>query len=226
MDISCSKKNPSVAIVALTVLNKDLNLVYEKYEFADITEPYVPGFLAFREIAHYEKLINDVKISAPDKMPQVLMVDGNGIYHQKGFGAACHLGVLTGIPTMGCSKTVLFVDGITKSIVRSISNKFVKKGDYQELKGNSGTVWGAAIKSTEDSIVPMIISQGHKMTLKTSVELFKYTTKYRVPEPIRLADKIGRRLIEEYEKTGNKFDVDDFLSKNKSKLHYILTDDN
>jgi len=225
MDISCSKKNPSVAIAALVVVDCNLNIIYEKYEFADITEPYVPGFLAFREISHYEKLINDVKKTDPDKIPQVLMIDGNGIYHQKGFGCACHIGVVTGIPTMGCSKTVLFVDGITKTKVRNISNKFVNKGDYKELIGDSGKIWGAAIKSTEDSFVPMIISQGHKMTLKTSIELFKHTTKFRVPEPIRFADKISRRLIEEYENRGfKKFDVDDYLTKNKSKLHLELTD--
>ena len=80
MDISCSKKNPSVAIVALVVVDYDLNIIYEKYEFADITEPYVPGFLAFREIEHYEKLINDVKKTDPDKIPEVIMIDGNGIY--------------------------------------------------------------------------------------------------------------------------------------------------
>ena len=225
MDISCSKKNPSVAIVALVVVDYDLNIIYEKYEFADITEPYVPGFLAFREIEHYEKLINDVKKTDPDKIPEVLMIDGNGIYHQKGFGCACHIGVITGIPTLGCSKTVLFVDGITKTKVRNISNKFVNKGEYKELIGDSGKVWGAAIKSTDESFVPMIISQGHKMSLKTSIDLFNHTTKFRVPEPIRLADKMSRRLIEEYEKEGfKKFDIEDYLNKNKTKLHYELTD--
>ena len=32
---------------------------------------------------------------------QLLFVDGNGLLHYNGFGLACHLGVLSDIPTIG-----------------------------------------------------------------------------------------------------------------------------
>ena len=106
MDISASKHIPNVAVSALVVCDKDLKVVYEDYKLVKMDEPYVPGFLAFREVKHLVDLINDLKVNAPQFTPQVILVDGNGILHVKGFGLACHLGVLVDIPTIGCSKNV------------------------------------------------------------------------------------------------------------------------
>ena len=114
MDISASKHIPDIAVSALVICDKDLKIVYEDYKLVKMTEPYVPGFLAFREVNHLVDLINDLKKNAPEYLPQVILVDGNGILHVKGFGLACHLGVLVDIPCIGCSKTVFNVDGIHK----------------------------------------------------------------------------------------------------------------
>ena len=39
-------------------------------------------------------------------------MDGNGQLHPRGFGLACHLGVLLGVPCVGVAKTLIHVDGI------------------------------------------------------------------------------------------------------------------
>ena len=102
-------------------------MVYKDYEIVKLDLPYVPGFLAFREVPHLMKLINTLKEKRPEYIPQVILVDGNGILHQNGFGLASHLGVLADIPTIGCGKTVFNVDGMSKEKVRALCDANLKK---------------------------------------------------------------------------------------------------
>ena len=140
VDISYDRNDKNVGISGLVILDyKSLNIVYEDYNLVKIDEPYIPGFLAFREVKHLSKLIEDLKNNAPQYLPQIILIDGNGILHSKGFGLACHLGVLTDLPTIGCSKSVFSVDGITKDKVKEIAKEYLfKKGDSYELIGFSG----------------------------------------------------------------------------------------
>jgi len=64
---------------------KEVQVVYEKYEMVELKLPYIPSFLAFRECSALLKLIEDVKRERPEITPQLLMVDGNGILHERGF---------------------------------------------------------------------------------------------------------------------------------------------
>ena len=48
------------------------------------------------------------------------MVDENGILHCNGVGFASHLGVLLDIPTIGCSKNIVSVDGINNIMLKEI----------------------------------------------------------------------------------------------------------
>uniref|UniRef100_A0A2K6SKI2 Endonuclease V n=1 Tax=Saimiri boliviensis boliviensis TaxID=39432 RepID=A0A2K6SKI2_SAIBB len=77
-----------------------------------LTAPYVSGFLAFREVPFLLELVQQLREKEPDLMPQVLLVDGNGVLHHQGFGMACHLGVLTDLPCVGVAKKLLQVDGL------------------------------------------------------------------------------------------------------------------
>ena len=230
VDISSSKNIPDIAVSALVICDKDLKIVYEDYKLVKMTEPYVPGFLAFREVNHLVDLINDLKKNSPQFLPQVILVDGNGILHVKGFGLASHLGVLVDIPCIGCSKTVFAVDGITKKKVKELAKKFlIKGGDYYPLIGDSGTEWGYAFKSNEDVTNPMIISCGHKISNETALKIVKKTIIHRIPQPIRFSDKISRRLISEYENfikknPGKEWDLKDYLKNHYESLHCNLDD--
>ena len=224
MDISCSKKDPSYAVTALTICDSSLKCIYEKYSIVKMTEPYVPGFLAFREVNHLKNLLDDLKKNYPKKFPEVILCDGNGILHSKRFGIACHLGVLEDIPTIGCSKTVFATEGITEKNVKKLSRENLKvKGDYIPLYGNNNDILAYALKSTEESINPIIVSIGHRVSENTALEIVKKCTLYRVPEPIRLADKISRRLLKLYENNEFlEFDVEKYVEDHRSELHSAI----
>ena len=230
MDISAIKHNPNIAVSALVICDRNLKIVYEDYDLVKMDEPYIPGFLAFREVKHLVNLINDLKNNHPEFIPQVILVDGNGILHTKGFGLASHLGVLIDIPTIGCSKNVFNVDGISKIKVKEIAKKFLNKGgDHYPLIGDSGEQYGWAFRSNDESTNPMIISLGHKISNETALKIVKLCTIHRIPQPIRFSDKISRRLIAEYENfinknPGKEWDLKQYLNENYAALHNDFND--
>ena len=105
--------------------------VYEHTQEFHITQPYVPGFLAFRECAPLLELISALRASNPHVFPQVILVDGNGVLHPRGCGVACHLGVKADVVAVGVAKSFLHVDGMTKSRVMDASRLFLRQsGDW------------------------------------------------------------------------------------------------
>lgn len=110
VDISFSKEDPSTACAALVVLDAGtLEVVHEEFDVVRLQVPYIPGFLAFREAPILLGLLEKMKTNNQHFYPQVLMVDGNGLLHPRGFGLACHLGVLADLPTIGVGKNVLIL---------------------------------------------------------------------------------------------------------------------
>jgi deoxyinosine 3'endonuclease (endonuclease V) len=163
-----------------------MKIVYEDFEKETADYPYIPGFLAFKEIPVYTILFNRLKTNKPELYPQVLLVDGNGILHTRGFGCASHIGVFMDIPSIGVGKNVFAVDGITQLGVKELCEKeLLKGGDQIALIGNSGKEWGVAYRSTNESKNPIIISVGHRVSSKTSVDVVKACIrKFRIPEPV------------------------------------------
>ena len=60
------------------------------------------------------KQINDMA----EMTPYVILVDGNGIMHERRAGIACFVGVRTGIRTVGVAKSFYNIDGLLRSEVR------------------------------------------------------------------------------------------------------------
>lgn len=102
------------------------------------------------------------------------------------------------MPSIGVGKTVFYIDGLTKDIVKSKSEKLQKGGEFVYLTGDSGKNWGAALRATDDSKNPLIVSIGHRISLETAIDCVKALIgKYRIPEPIRQADLRSRQLVRE-----------------------------
>ncbi|KAL8238704.1 hypothetical protein R6Q59_015271 [Mikania micrantha] len=200
VDVSFLKDNPSVACGTLVVLDfKTLDVVYEDSLIVTIDVLYLPGFLAFREAPIFLELLKKMQDCSHPFYPQLLMIDGNGILHPRGFGSACHLGVLANLPTIGIGKNLHHVDGLTKSRVRELlvaEENF--NADFLSLIGDSGNTLGAAIHSSKGSFKPIFVSVGHRVSLASAVEIVKRTCRYRVPEPIRQADIRSRDYLRRY----------------------------
>ena len=139
--------------------------------------PYVPGFLSFREIP---AAIAALRLLALP--PDLLMVDGHGIAHPRRLGIAAHLGVLTGLPSIGVAKSRL---------VGRHDEPGAERGSRTVLSHKGETV-GIVLRSRERAR-PLYVSPGHLVSLEQAVELVEASlTGYRLPEPTRLADKLSR----------------------------------
>ncbi|KAK7384800.1 hypothetical protein VNO78_30503 [Psophocarpus tetragonolobus] len=201
VDLSFSKDDPSQACGTLIVLDfHTLQVVYQDFSLVTLHVPYVPGFLAFREAPVLLQLLEKMKGSNNPFYPQLLMVDGNGILHPRGFGLACHIGVEANLPTIGIGKNLHHVDGLDHSRVRKLLGAEENSSkDFINLVGCSGRLWGAAMRSTQGSIKPIFISIGHRISLQTAIMIVQMTCKYRVPEPIRQADIRSRDYMRKVE---------------------------
>jgi deoxyribonuclease V len=139
--------------------------------------PYIPGLLTFRE--------GPVLITALSKLrstPDALLFDGQGIAHPEGMGIAAHVGALLDIPSIGCAKSRL---------VGKHREPASKKGSRARLVFKGNTV-GAALR-TRDGVRHIYVSPGHRIDLKDAIDLvLGCTTRYRLPEPIRCADRLSR----------------------------------
>ncbi|XP_021270765.1 endonuclease V isoform X1 [Numida meleagris] len=198
VDLSYVKGDSGSACASLVVLSfPGLEVLYEDCQMVAVSAPYVAGFLAFREVHFMVEAVQRLQREQPRLRPQVLLVDGNGLLHQRGFGVACHLGVLTDLPCVGVAKNLLQVDGLVKDeLHKEQIRSLQKKGDTFPLIGTSGAVLGMALRGCNNSSKPLYISVGHRICLETAVHLVKSCCKYRIPEPIRQADIRSRAYIQ------------------------------
>ncbi len=161
----------------------DLQEVERQSARRRIDFPYIPGLLAFREIPILLEAFSRFQV-----LPELVLVDGQGIAHPRGFGIASHLGLWLERPTIGCAKSRLV-------------------GEYDEPSPSAGSrtplrlhgrVVGAVLR-TRDRVQPIFVSPGHLIDLEGAVRVVRTCCDgLRIPKPTREADryvgevKIGR----------------------------------
>lgn len=140
--------------------------------------PYIPGLLSFRELPAVLQALEQLP-----EAPDLVFVDGHGIAHPRGLGIAAHLGVVTGLPAIGVAKSIL---------VGTHDDLGMQRGDRVPLH-HKGKMIGWVLRS-KDKIRPLIVSPGHRISMAAAPELvLAYCTRYRLPEPTRLADRLASR---------------------------------
>jgi deoxyribonuclease V len=178
-DIAFSTR--SDAIYAVVVLLEFPNLrVVETVTVQDqVSFPYVPGLLSFRETPALLRAFSRLRRAA-----DVIFIDGHGRSHPRAAGIACHIGVLLDRPVIGCAKSLLYGTYREPKPMRS---------SIEEIRGRDGQMIGAAVR-TRDGVSPVFVSIGHKIGLEQAVELTLACGKgYRIPEPTRQADLLAER---------------------------------
>lgn len=150
-----------------------LEVIEKVWHHGPVELPYIPGFLAFREAPNllkaYEKL---------QQKPDLIMVDGHGISHPRRLGIATHLGLHLNKPTIGVAKKVL---------VGKYTEPATTKGSIAPLIHKDEII--AYVLRTKDNVKPVFVSPGHLMDLESATTIaMACTTKYKLPEPTRLAD--------------------------------------
>lgn len=164
------------AFCALAVVDADtlrpLELMVEE---VTTDFPYIPGYLAFREMPAIRAALKQF----PSR-PSVLFVDGNGRLHPARFGLACMVGVEFGLRTIGIAKSLLIgevVCGRGKRFTRPV----ILEGEH------------VAFEYRKPGHRPIYVSQGNKLSLRTALAITRKATRSRLPEPLRLADLESRR---------------------------------
>lgn len=168
----------SITRAAVVVLSfPDLQVKDSAIAIRPTSFPYVPGFLSFREVPAVLDALEKLSIA-----PDLILCDGQGIAHPHRFGLACHLGVLTEIPTIGAAKTLL---------IGKHAELPLDRGSWQPLIDNGETI--GAVLRTQKGVKPMYVSCGHRVSLPSAIDyVLRCAAKYRLPETTRMADRLSK----------------------------------
>ncbi len=140
--------------------------------------PYLAGFLAYREGPAISEAYAKLAVK-----PDVLIFDGNGVLHPRRCGLASHLGILLELASIGIAKQLLV--GEVKG-----GKVYVEKEEMAELV------------VTREHAKPLYISPGHKISLKTSVEIVKNCMRFphKLPEPLHVAHRYANEIKDKISK--------------------------
>jgi len=174
-DVACPKGEGRVIGGIVVFSYPALEVVEKTVADRNLSFPYVPGLLAFREapavLDAFEKLRSE---------PDVIIFDAQGYAHPRRLGLASHLGILLDKPSVGCAKSVLV-------------------GKYGQLGEEVGStvpmvdkneVVGAALR-TRQGVSPVFVSIGHKLSLEAAIKMVLACCRgFRPPKPSRHAHKL------------------------------------
>lgn len=176
MSYDKDSKKGFAAAVAVDI--RDLKVVDLSIVSSEVSFPYIPGYLAFREAP----LMLRAFLRLRNRDDTIIMVNGHGIAHPRGLGIASHIGVVLDRPSIGVAK---------KLLVGEVS----KIGGREVIIHNNRVV--GIIVSNERSKDKYYVTIGHRVSIE-DVEYYierTFNQRYRrskPPYPIYLADKISR----------------------------------
>ncbi|MBB5852859.1 endonuclease V [Amycolatopsis umgeniensis] len=182
LDVAYDEPSGLIAAAAVTLDTSGFRVVEERTVVSRVSFPYEPGLFAFRELP---PLLDALR--ALDHPPDLLVCDGHGLAHPRRFGLACHVGVVTGLPSIGVGKT---------RFIGEHDEPGRERGSRAPLL-DDGEVVGAVLR-TRDEVKPVYVSVGHKISLDRACrEVLRLCPAFRQPETTRHADRLARDALKE-----------------------------
>jgi deoxyribonuclease V len=176
--VDVSYHDDQMYAAAVSMDKSDLEPVSVATVHRRIGFPYIPTYLAYRELPGIEAAVSRL----PDR-PDLLMIDGHGRLHPALFGIACHVGVRLDIPTIGIAKHLL-----AGRFERSPAGQ--GPGRPVSIQGRiQGYAWIPPGRSRA-----IFVSVGHRVSLERAARIVRETTRQGYPEPLRVADRISREF--------------------------------
>ncbi|OKK22452.1 endonuclease V [Streptomyces sp. CB00455] len=183
VDVAYDDARDLVAAAAVVLDAATLEVVEEATAVGQVSFPYVPGLLAFRELPTVLAALDSL-----NSEPGLVVCDGYGLAHPRGFGLACHLGVVTGLPAIGVAKN---------PFTFTHAEPGPRRGDFAPLLAADGTEVGRALR-TQDGIKPVYVSVGNRVCLDNAcAHVLALSPRFRIPETTRHADSLCRRALRE-----------------------------
>lgn len=179
VDSSYDEEGRVVGVVVVVYKMPEFAIVEVAKDIGDVPIPYVPGFLNYREGPVFLKVFQKIQTK-----PDVTLFDGNGIAHPRRMGLASHVGVVLDISTIGCAKNSFYP-------YRSPGKE---RGDYTILENTDNEKVGYCLR-TRAGVKPVFVSPGHKVDFRVSRKLVLEYSKYRIPEPLRMAHHLASQLF-------------------------------
>ncbi|MEN0055522.1 MAG: deoxyribonuclease V [Mucilaginibacter sp.] len=178
-DISFNKYSEIVYAGIVLFSYPELKIIGEATAISKTKFPYISGLLAFREVP--------ALLEAWDKLtvkPDLMVLDGQGIAHERRTGIATHFGLITDTPALGSAKSRL-------------TGRYDEPGNHlfdQSPMYDKGEMIGMALRSKKNCN-PIYISPGHRISMEQSVEVIKNCIRgYRIPEPTRQAHLLVNKI--------------------------------
>ncbi|MER8185464.1 endonuclease V [Kitasatospora sp. NPDC094015] len=180
VDVAYDDDRDLVVAAAVLLDLATLEVVEQTTATGRIAFPYLPGLLAFRELPAVLDALAGLRHT-----PDLVVCDGYGLAHPRRLGLASHLGVLTGLCTMGVAKTPFSFEHQAPG---------AERGSVAPLLDGAEEV-GRAVR-TRRGVKPVFVSVGHRIGLAEAVDTtLALTPAYRLPETTRHADSLCRREL-------------------------------
>jgi deoxyribonuclease V len=175
LDVSMERDAVECVAGIVVLALPSFEVVDQATAVAPVPMPYVPGFLAFRELPALAAAFDQLTTR-----PDALIFDGQGLAHPRRFGVACYGGLLFGLPSVGCAKSILV------GRHEPLPPEQWARGPLVHRRETVGTAIRLRARTN-----PVFVSPGHLIDVEGAVALVtSVSAGFREPETTRRAHRL------------------------------------